>query len=123
MSQNFMFNEEKDLVLMTGWDKPMSEAYIIIGRLNEDGDDWLHPLLLDEVAPFDRQNNMQYVDEIVVRFSGVARRHGVLFNDSIKEHLVQHISENAVNVIFLHSGENTVVALDESPFKTLLFRK
>lgn len=118
-----MFNEEKDLVLMTGWDKPMSEAYIIIGRLNEDGDDWLHPLLLDEVAPFDRQNNMQYVDEIVVRFSGVARQHGVLFNDSIKEHLVQHISENAVNVIFLHSGENTAVALDESPFKTLLFRK
>ncbi|MCS4309481.1 hypothetical protein M2404_003853 [Rheinheimera pacifica] len=123
MSQNYMFNEEKDLVLMTGWDKPMGEAYIIIGQLNEAGDDWLHPLLLDEVAPFDREHNMQYVDEIVVRFSGVARRHGILLSKSIKEHLVKQITDNAVNVMFLHSENAPSVALDDSPFRTLLFRQ
>jgi hypothetical protein len=123
VSQNFIFNEEKNLVLMTGWDKPMGEAYIIIGQLNEPGDDWLHPLLIDEIAPFDREHNMQFVDEIVVRFTGVARRHGVLLNESIKKSLVQQISDNAVNVMFLHSEDNPPVALEDSPFRTLLFRQ
>lgn len=122
MSQNYIFNKEKGLVLMTGWDKPLNEAYIIIGKLNEKGDDWTHPLLVDEVAPFDRER-MQYVDEIVVRFSGVARRHGVLLNESIKEHLVQQIRENAVNVRLLHSDNAAPVVLDDGPFETLLFRQ
>lgn len=123
MSQNFMYDKKNDLVLMTGWDKPMQEAYIMIGRLDAAGEGWKRPMLVDETTPFNRDLNMQYVGEIVVRYSGVARRHGIQLTDSIKDYLINHITENTVNVIVLHSVDAPPEVLEDTPFSTQLFRK
>jgi len=123
MSQNFIYDEASDLLLMTGWDKGPQEAYLILGYLNNKGDEWIHPLILDVVNPFDRENNIQWVGEIVVRFAGLASANGLPLLDSVKEYLAQQITNNTVNTCVLHQKDEEPVILDDSPFITLHFRE
>lgn len=122
MSQNYVYDKDSEKLLMAGWDKPVQEAYLIIGTLNEEGDEWEHPLSVDTVSPFDRENNMHYVDEIIIRYSDLARMHGIVLPDSLKKSIVDQIQRNAVNERIVHSNEAEPVELSENPFDTDYFR-
>lgn len=122
MSQNYVYDKESDKVLIAGWDKPLQEAYLIIGTLSDDGDDWEHPLDVDTVSPFDRVNNMHHVDEIIVRLSGIASLNGIELPKSLKEAIIDQIKRNAVNELFVHSMDAEPVELSERPFDTNYFR-
>lgn len=123
MSQHYVFIESSNRVFMLGWDKPLQEAYMILGNLNADGDDWEQPLIIDAVIPFDRVNNIHYVDEIVISFSGRLEREGIELSKYIGESLIRDITENSVNKMWLHKPDNDCVPLEQSPFNSGLFSK
>jgi len=123
MSQNYVYDKDSEKLLMAGWDKPVQEAYLIIGTLNEEGDEWEHPLSVDTVSPFDRENNIHHVDEIIVRFAGISGMYGIDFPDSLKETIVEQIKRNAVNERMVHTVGAEPVSLSENPFDTNYFRE
>ena len=122
MSQNYVYDKETETLLMAGWDKPVQEAYLIIGTLNEEGDEWNHPLPVDRVTPFDRVNSIQYVDEIIVQYSGIAQMHGIELPQSLKVVLADQIRRNAVNEFAIHEEGKEPVILFDGPFHTNYFR-
>ena len=123
MSQHFAFFEETNQVLMLGWDKPIKEAYLILGNLNNEGDDWEYPLTIDVTNPFDRVVNIHHVDEIAIRFAGKLEEVGVELSKHLRDALIKDISEDSVNQTWLHKANSECTKLDESPFNSGLFSK
>ena len=101
MSQNY-FQIGNQLVL-TGWDKNTSSAFVTLGYLNEERDDWIEPLLMEIDFPFDRINGMHYVDEIIVAIKSKLSYFGVRMPESVYRSITAEIQGDVGNQIKVHS--------------------
>ena len=121
MSQHYLFIKEKKLVAMLGWDKPIQAAYLSFGYLSPEGDDWQEPLLIHYSVPFDRINNIRFVDEIVISFAGLLERFHMTLPRILCDALIADIRDNTVNKMCFYPDDTDRIQLSESPFSSGLF--
>lgn len=104
MSQNFFFEDNK--IIFMGWDKPTQSAFLTLGELSESGYDWVEPLLIENDYVFDRDNNMDHIDEISVAIKGRLAAFGLCIPNSMYQQMNKDISSNSVNVTRIHYKES-----------------
>jgi len=119
MSQNYF--QKGNVVSMVGWDKPATSAYMIVGEIEEDAEDWKEPLLINLELPFDRVNKFHYVDELVVHMKGKLDLIGLNLPNSMFECMVADIRDNVVNVMRIHKESDSPIVVESSPFDNKMF--
>ncbi len=124
MSQHYFMieREDKTLVVMYGWDKPMQSVYLTLGYLNSAKCDWVEPLLLDINIPFDRVANLQYVDEIITHIKGRLAYFNVAMPDAVHSAVVDDIGNNTVNEMSFHGATGERSTISESPFDSGIWK-
>lgn len=122
ISQNY-YQYPDGYVVMAGWDKPAKSAYLILADIDDDGSDWVSSFTLDIELPFDRENNIEHVDEIVMHMKGRLEVLGRTLPQSVFNATVDDIKDNAVNIMRVHFLNKVAIITEDSPFEDGRFKQ
>lgn len=114
MSQNYY--QSGNMVAFVGWDKPTQSAFVTLGALTDSKRDWDEPFLLSKDYPFDRENNMHHVDEIVVSIKSRLGMAGLSIPDEVYGFLREDIAGDSVNVTRIHFDDKEPLLYEGDPF-------
>ena len=114
MSQNY-FQIDNHVILM-GWDRMQQQAFYALFKFaNPPAYTW-DPLLLEIDYPFDRIENIQFVDEIVSAMKSKLSRFGLSAPKRYLTPLIADITDDVGNVGRIHFETKSLSLLIQTPF-------
>lgn len=119
MSQNY-FQIDNHVILM-GWDRMQQQAFLCAFQICQSSGLYLDPLLLEIDYPFDRIENIQFVDEIVSAMKSKLSRFGLSAPEALFNSLIADITDDVGNVSRIHFRDKEPIFIDSDPFLDGLF--